>query len=1029
MRFNGASVHGIPLRDARATVTLHGTALDVRALQLGIAGGTVTMRGGIGHGEGDELVATTSRLDLRALAGSGVPLTAGALLANVRVRGALNAPSANIALLVDGARVRNIPLSANLFAHYERGTLHVNDATALTLDSYATATGDIRNLTGGTPTIDLTASLHGAQVAPIASALKLPLRYPDGEIDADLHATGVATAPHVDGTVRIPRGSLNGLNFSDANLAISGGTGGVAARNGTVTIGTTKVAFSGDADPAAQQFRLSAPHVDLADFNDYFDAADTLAGSGHVLLNGQHSTAGVNANGDVLIADARYRRYSVGTVAAAFKTTGRTIATTASITSDHGTATLAGNVLLPASDQLRNTARRSTVALTGTIASLDLAQWLPTAGITLPVAGTVDGTAHVTGTLASPSFDANAALADGTVQGYHLTAFTLAANGDARGVHLTALHVAGPGLTADASGTAGYGDHDPIALALHAQSDDIALLAKSLGAKLDASGAFDTTLNASGTRSAPKLAQTLDATKLRYAKYTLPRAHAELAADPQNIQLKTLEADLAQGKLLATATLPIRLTAPAGLRNDLFTATLRAEDIELTQFAELLPNNSKLTGRIDGQINASGTQSNPVLAGTMTFANGSYSSSLVRSPFTNMRARLDLARAEAKITDLHANVGGGAFDGAVNATYGDLRDIQRTLAVNGRITATNAAVNVANLFTGTINGTLDATKPQGGIPTLGGTLAFSKTRIPLAALIPKSSAPSEERAQRTVNFDLNVQVANDVRVQGPGVDIGARGNVAVTGNLAQPQLGGRITSTDGKLSFYRSFVLQNGAVEFRPEDGLIPNIDATATTHITNPTTDILLHITGPATGLNLDFASNPTYDKEQILGLLVNAQALGAVPGVETAQGSGAGGGINAGNIAGGFLGNELTQNLLQPVGSQLGQALGFDNLALGYDFGSGFSAGARRQLGKNLYASFNQTFGGDQRQSIALNYDLPKNASVALTAFNAGNQTPSILLTQQLFAPVGPTNFTLQALQPPPGVSGIVLNYQRKY
>jgi autotransporter translocation and assembly factor TamB len=207
---------------------------------------------------------------------------------------------------------------------------------------------------------------------------------------------------------------------------------------------------------------------------------------------------------------------------------------------------------------------------------------------------------------------------------------------------------------------------------------------------------------------------------------------------------------------------------------------------------------------------------------------------------------------------------------------------------------------------------------------------------------------------------------------------------------------------------------------------LIPDVDATATTHVTNPDTDILLHVTGPATSLNLDLASNPSYDKEQILGLLVNAQALGAVPGVETASN---GGGIDAGSIAGGFLGQELTQSLLEPVGSSIGQSLGFEDLALGYNFGSGLSAGARKQLGKNLYASFNQSFGGDERQSLALNYTLPRNAAIALTAFNAGNEAPSFLQTQQLFAPAGPVNYTLQSLAPPPGIAGIVLTYQRKF
>jgi translocation and assembly module TamB len=868
--------------------------------------------------------------------------------------------------------------------------------------------------------------LHGAQVAPIARALRLPLRYPDGEIDADVHATGNADAPQIVGTVRVPRGSLNGLNFRDAKVAISGGAGNVAARNGTVMVGTTAIAFSGDAGPGAQRIDLRAPHVNLADFDDYFDAADTLAGTGHVIANAGRSGAGLSTSGDLRITDARYRRFNVGDVAAGWQTAGRTVHGTGSVQSDHGSIALTGDATLPANDPLRDMRARTTLAASATLANLDLAQWLPTAGITLPILGTVNGSAHATGTLAAPAFDATAAVTNGVVRGYPLASFTLAASGDTQGARLTALHLAGPGLAADASGSFGYRPMDPVAIALHVQSDDVTVLAKSLGAKLDISGALTTTVNASGSRSAPLVAQTIDATNFRYGKYTIPHVHAQLAADPQTLQLQAFEADLVRGRLLASATLPIRIAAPIGLRNDPLTASLRAEGIDLVQFETLLPNGVKVGGTIEGQIAARGTQSDPTVTGTLTLVGGSYSSSLLRSAATNGRARLDFTQKEARVTGVHADVGGGAIEGTASATFGDLRALQRTLAFNAQFTAKNAALDIAGLFRGTIDGTFTAGKPAGEIPTLGGTLALSKTRISPVVLIPKAPVTSSTRGPRTVAFALNVQAGNDVRVQGPGVDVGARGAVAVGGNLARPELNGRITSTDGTLSFYRTFVLHQATAVFHPADGLIPDVDANATTHITNPDTDILLHVTGPATSLNLDLASNPRYDKEQILGLLVNAQALGAVPGIET---SNSGAGFSAEGVAGGFLGQELAQNLLQPLGSGIGQALGFEDLALGYNFGTGFSAGARKQLGKNLYATFNQSFGTDERQSIALNYDLRHNAALALTVFNAGNQAPSLLATRQLFAPVDPTNYTLQALAPPPGTSGIILTYQRKF
>ena len=130
----------------------------MRALQLRVAGGTVTAQGALGNG--GELTATTSALEL--------PETGGTARAVAHVRGTLAAPSADVALLVSGARLQGVDVSANAIAHYQNGTLHVTDATALAAGSYATASGDVRGLAGGTPTVDVAANLHGAQIGPIA---------------------------------------------------------------------------------------------------------------------------------------------------------------------------------------------------------------------------------------------------------------------------------------------------------------------------------------------------------------------------------------------------------------------------------------------------------------------------------------------------------------------------------------------------------------------------------------------------------------------------------------------------------------------------------------------------------------------------------------------------------------------------------------------------------------------------------------------------------------------------------------------
>ncbi len=356
-------------------------------------------------------------------------------------------------------------------------------------------------------------------------------------------------------------------------------------------VGTTAIAFSGDMNSSTQRIAVHAPQVDLADFNGYFNSADTLGGRGHVAIDAVHSGPTVNANGNVLITDARYRRFNVGTVAAAWQSAGRTVHGTGTVQTTHGSIIATSDITFPATDPLRDFRHRATFAAAGSLADLDLAQWLPAAGITLPILGIVNGSASATGTLAAPAFGVTAtAKATPLVRGYPLSAFTFAANGDGAGAHISALHLAGPALTADVSGTFGYGAHAPVALRLFAQSDDLGVLAKSLGAKLDIGGAFSTTADLTGTRSAPQItADTARCNESPQQENTrCPNCTRNSRPIRKTVQLQAFEASLERGRLIATGTFPFRLNAPLTIPDNPFTATMRAEGIELAQFAKLL---------------------------------------------------------------------------------------------------------------------------------------------------------------------------------------------------------------------------------------------------------------------------------------------------------------------------------------------------------------------------------------------------------------------------------------------------------
>jgi autotransporter translocation and assembly factor TamB len=771
---------------------------------------------------------------------------------------------------------------------------------------------------------------------------------------------------------------------------------------------------------------LRAPHANLADFNDAFDRAGTFAGTGHVAIDADLRTA--TTSGDIAFSGARFREFPLGDLGATWHTVGRDVTANGHVTGSHGTATLAGTVTLP-SDPQRDPFRRSTFAADAKIAGLDIGAWLTTSGISAPVNGILDASAHASGAPATPAFTANATVRNGVVGRYALDHLSVAASGDRSGARIERLELAGPALLANAHGTFGYGAHDPLALAVHAQSNDLAQLAKNAGLVVDVAGSATTDLTLGGTRSAPRLGETLVATDLTLHGYRVPHVAADVVADPQSVSLRSATVDLQKGRMLVAGAVPIAVT-PVGiaLREAPLSARLQADGVDLAQFAGLLPKGSHLAGIVAGTVTAGGTVHAPSLGGGLALSGGNYSSPQVRSSLANVRAQLAFAGTGANLNDLHADVNGGTLDVAGSASVGDLRDPMHALAFDVTATMSHAKFDIANEFAGKIDSSLHATQKRGGVPALAGTIAISQARIPLSAVIPPSK-PSTAATPLPIGFALAISLGDDVRLQSQNVDIGARGRVAIAGTLAQPQLTGVFSSTDGTVSFYRTFVLRHGRVAFSPADGIVPDVDATATTTIPDPATNVLLHVTGPATHLNLELASEPSYDREQILGLLVNAQALGAVRGVAT---TGSGSGISAVGLASGYLSETFTRQLLQPIGGEVGRSLGLSDLALGYDINAGVTVGATRKLGKHLNLSVNQSLGADQRQSLALEAHLKSGASVQLSVFgSSARATQALPLTSPVapYAPTGGTNLQLEALAPAAGSSGFVLTYLRKF
>lgn len=1030
-RFAGARVRGIPVERAAATIELRGRAIDVHDARLDAAGGSVVAQGSFGNG--GTLRISASGIDASALRAAGVPIAGGRIVSVARVGGTASAPRGEAGVTLSGAHVAGAPLDALAAARYDGGRLRLDDVRATYAGAVASATGTVDGIGRTTPRLAVGAGVRGADVASFTRRFRLPLRAAQGGLDADVRIAGTAGAPSIAGSARIDAGSINGLAFHDVVVPLRGGLGALDVRGGRATVGSTALAFDAAAAPGRARVALHSARADLSDFNDYFDAADTLAGRGRFAATIELAPGSLTSSGDVALQGMRLRRFPLGDVDARWASQGRTIAGNARVGGAYGRLDANGSATLPARDPVAHLAA-SAVDLRASLAAFDLGTWLPVAGISAPVTGRVDGGLRVRGTAPHYAIAAAASLHQGLVGRVPIRALTLAGAYDGRRGRLTQAHLEALNLVADGSGSFGASPSAPLDLTLRANTPDAGALARGVtGRPFDAAGALTATVHVAGNARTPAVSALADLQAPRYGRTQARHAHADVAYGGGRLVARDVSVDLAAGRVAMNGSVPATLTPPfVDRRTAPIAARLVAQGIDLAQFDALLPHGTTLGGLVDGDVAVSGTAADPQLRGSLALAKGAYVSPQLASQVRNATLHVAFAGHTAAVRTLHADVGGGAIDGDGQASIGDLRDPARTLALRLDTRERNVGLDVPYFFRGKLDGTLSLTRAaMSGAPlTVAGNLGFSHARIPLAALLLSPAAKSSNAPPPPVAFDLTVALTRDDRVQSPNVDIGTTGSVTVGGTLAHPTLAGAFASTDGTLSLYRVFTLQSAQVAFDPSAGIVPEVDALATTHVPDPSTDVLLHAHGPATGLTLDLSSRPTYDKAQIIGLLAGAQSLGAVNGVaRTTAAPGSGSGLLQG-AAIGYVDQQFTRGLFEPFSSSLGHSLGLSNLNLNAGLTGGFSASATRALSEKLSTTFSQSTDPQQgqRQSVGLAYNASDASALQLTLYDAGSAARSIGV-QTPTAPTGPTNYELQALAPPSGSSGYVFTFVRKF
>lgn len=1063
----GGSIRGVALDTAAGTI-----AVRKNTFHLLVARGSIRGRGVVARESNGRVAVSAPDVPSSALRGTGVPLEAG----NVSAFGIADlrgpAPTFDGTVAVSGGRARGYTLSGDARIDLRGSRARISAATGALGSTFGSIGGSIEGIGegigAGALAYDLDTRVALGDLDLLRRDLGLPLRHLEGSFSADLRVRGAGTRPLVNGSVSIPEGSYNGLAFRDAGTRVLLDSGGAAATDGKLTVGSTRASVAASLRSGAFAFDAGSPDADLADFDDYFDASDTLAGRGRIALSFATAGGRISTGGRLDLRGVRYRGFLLGDTAADWATLGPTLRGRLNVTSPAGSVGATATIVPAVAGDPIRAFRAGGYDVRATFAKIELGTWLPAAGLTQPILGDVDAGVTVRGRLPNLAVAVDASLEHATIAGYavrngHIRATSVGSriNVVSSSADLGFVQLAGDGRLGLAPG-------DPLAFDLRASSADVGPAIRTFVPALhgfDVAGALEADIRLGGTRSRPKVESGVDLTNARYGSFSVPRAIGALALAGSSVELRDFDVEFSRGQAFVAGSLPLQLR-PFGLgpAHAPLSFDVTARGVDLAQFEPLFPAGTKLGGTIDGRFGVEGSVDRPRLLGSLAVDAASYRSAFERAPIQHVTARLAFAGTSIALPAFHADVGTGTLDASGKLTLPFGADPHAQYALDVRAKA--AALDFPAYGRGTFDGMLRLTG-GGGQPLLAGTIGLRDAIIPVAAVYGSGSGPAVAGAGRLPIDPLlaiAARVGNNVRVQNGIVDIGVTGGLDVAGSVRAPRLGGALTATDGTVSSYNHvFRVVSATATFNPADGFLPTIDARATSRVTNPDPDPSRNIAGSANiivtvsgtpdsnNLQVTYSSDPPYSQEQIVGLLLDVPALlGAVnfdlngarggtllrgapgetnvllpPGVTPEQVSA----ISFNQEVFSLLNGQFTQRALTPIERVFEKVFGLSDVQFTVDYGGGIGYSLRRQIGKrNFYAFLSQTVTYPERSNVGFELE-PKPFETLNFSYYEQNGVTSLITNATPGGSFLSSTRRLTSVQPLGNRSGFSINYNRRF
>ncbi|MDW5442174.1 translocation/assembly module TamB domain-containing protein [Polaromonas sp. SM01] len=417
---------------------------------------------------------------------------------------------------------------------------------------------------------------------------------------------------------------------------------------------------------------------------------------------------------------------------------------------------------------------------------------------------------------------------------------------------------------------------------------------------------------------------------------------------------------------------------------------LRAQLPRIGAWSVLAPPGWRLRGSLGTSLTFSGTRSAPHLAGELRADDLALRSVVDGIEFGNGRLRATLDGTRMRISEFTLQGAGDKGTGGLLTAQGEagwvngkplvtlsarLDKLRASIRTDRQLTASGQLQTRLNDQLMEVTGALRVDQarillPDEGRPELGSdVLVRNVGGAALGKQAPAQAAPTAEARPdpRKVRIAVDLDLGNDFRIEGKGLDTRVRGTLALSGeSLTAPRLVGTVRTVGGQYRAYgQRLDVEQGVLRFTgPIDN--PALDILAVRP--NMTQRVGVQIIGTALLPTVRLYAQPEMSDSEKLSWLVLGHA-GASGGAEAAL---------------------LQQAALALLGSKSGSPSGGLASAFGLDelsFGSGenSASGGAITLGKrfsrNFYAAYERSLSG-AFGTLFVFYDLSKRFTVRAQA-----------------------------------------------